>query len=79
MGEHHGDEQHVAADRHEDDGGQHEGQQPRAAAGDVPSTGCGRADVVASHRAGRVRVGHDAGWSAPEVSSAGATRCHTHT
>lgn len=77
MGEHHGDEQHVAADRHEDDGGQHEGEQPRAAASDVPGAGGERADVVASHGAGQARVGHGAGWRrAPKGSSSGATRCN---
>lgn len=62
VGKHQGDEQHVATDRHQDDDGQHEGQQPRAAAGDVPVTGGGRAAVVASHGARQVRVSHGAGW-----------------
>lgn len=60
MGEHQSDEQHVATDCHEDDDSQHEGQQPGAAASDVPSTGGGRAAVVASYGARRVRVSHGA-------------------
>lgn len=55
MSEHHCDQQNVTADGHEDDDGQHEGQQPGAAAGDVPSTGGGNAAVV-------VRVSHGKGW-----------------
>lgn len=61
MGKHQSNKQHVATDCHEDDNSQHESQQPRTTASDVPSTSGGRAAVVAPYRARQVRVGHGAG------------------
>lgn len=61
MGKHQSDEQEVSTDCQEDDGRQHEGQQPWTAACDVPVGGGWRAAIEAAQRAGQMSVGHGGG------------------
>lgn len=62
---HQNDEEHVAADRHQDDDGQHGDEPPGGAAGHVQDAGGERA-VGASQRAKRGRVRHGRRWMSSE-------------